>query len=244
MSHATLPIAEFRHALISMATTFPTPSTLPVSFPVTWSLADLQTHLGDIPAERIRLLPSPGFATEADVAEIAAREDRLYELEDGVLVEKLVGWYESILAGLILTEINLFLRTHDLGKAFGADGSLRILPGIVKIPDVAFVGWDRWPRTPPPRRPIPPLVPHLAVEVLSETNTPREMEHKLHRYFEAGVQVVWYVDPATRTARIYTGPNDMTTIDENGVLDGGAALPGFQISLRSLFELADRQGPA
>jgi Uma2 family endonuclease len=53
------------------------------------------------------------------------------------------------------------------------------------------IGWDRWPSEPLPRRPIPAIVPHLTVEVLSETNTEREMENKLRRYFQAGVQLVW-----------------------------------------------------
>jgi pantothenate kinase type III len=33
-------------------------------------------------------------------------------------------------------------------------------------------------------------------------------------------------------------------LDEDGWLDGGQVLPGFQLSLRWLFERADRQGPA
>lgn len=224
-----------------MATAAPT-STIP--FPSQWSVADLQTHLGDVPADRIRLVPPPGYATEEDLLRIATQEDRLYELENGVLVEKPMGWYESILAGLILTEINLYLREHDLGKASGADGPFRILPGIVKLPDVSFIGWSRWPKMPLPRGRTPSLVPHLAVEVLSESNTPREMENKLQRYFEAGVELVWYVDPETRSARVFTSPAEVTAIDENGVLDGGAVLPGFQLSLRQLFEQADRPGPA
>ncbi|MBW3599455.1 MAG: Uma2 family endonuclease [Planctomycetes bacterium] len=224
-----------------MATVVP-PS--PVSFPVQWSLADLQADLGDIPAERIRLVPPPGYATEEDVLRIADREDRLYELENGVLVEKPMGLYESIVAGLILSYINAFLEENDLGKASGADGPFRILPGIVKLPDVSFVGWSRWPKTPLPRGRTPSIVPHLAVEVLSESNTAREMENKLQRYFEAGVELVWYVDPESRSARVFTSPTDVTTVDENGLLDGGAVLPGFQLSLRQLFERADRPGPA
>ena len=74
---------------------------LQAQFPVNWSIADLQAHLGDIPAERIRMFPPPGYATEADVLEIEDREDRLCELEDGILVEKPMGWYESILAVLV-----------------------------------------------------------------------------------------------------------------------------------------------
>jgi Uma2 family endonuclease len=211
--------------------------------PENWSLADLQRHLGGVPLDRIRLFPPPGYATEEDVIQIEAREDRLCELEDGILVEKAMGWYESILASLISTKLNLYLAEHDLGQVLGEAGSLKLLPGLVKIPDVSFVSWKRFPKQKLPRRPIPALVPDLVVEVLSETNTPDEMEKKLKQYFRAGVRLVWFVDPTTRSAKAYTSPTAVSDIPEDGVLDGADVLPGFQLPLRELFERADRQGP-
>ena len=187
----------------------PGPLTLQSPLPAEWSFADLQEHLGGVPAERIRLFPPPGYATEEDVIQAAEREGRLCELGDGILVEKPIGWYESLLAVLIISELNTFVTRRNLGKVLGADGTVKILPGILKIPDISFISWKRWPRTRLPRRPIPALVPDLVVEVLSETNTRREMEDKLHRYFEAGVRLVWCVDPATRAADVYTSPADV-----------------------------------
>ncbi len=215
-----------------------------IPWPRGWSLADLQQHLGGIPAERIRLVPPPGYATEEDVIEIEAHEDRLYELEDGVLVEKPMGWYEAILATLISTKIGIYLETQDLGQVLGADGSLKILPGKVKIPDVSFISWQRFPKKRLGRRPIPALVPDLVVEVFSETNTQDEMNDKLKKYFQAGVQLVWYVDPESRTAKAYTSPTSATEVAEDGTLDGGEVLPGFQLSLGWLFQRADRQAPS
>jgi Uma2 family endonuclease len=87
-------------------------------------------------------------------------------------------------------------------------------------------------------------VPDLVVEVLSETNTQAEMDRKLKQYFEASVTPVWYVDPETRSARGYAGLTDVTVVDQDGVLDGGPVLPGFQLSLRELFARADRQSPS
>jgi Uma2 family endonuclease len=219
------------------------PAVIEPRLPGDWSIADLQHHLGGIPIERIRLFPPPGYATEDDVVEIAAREDRLFELEEGILVEKPMGWYESMIAALLSAEIHFFLRSHDLGKVFGADGMVRILPGMVKIPDVSFIRWERWPQRPPPRRPVPPIVPDLVVEVLSETNTAAEIDAKVERYFEAGVRIVWVIDPATRTARAHTGPRESRDIPTDGDLDGGDVLPGFGVSLKRIFDEADRQGP-
>lgn len=218
---------------------------LQTQFPVNWSIADLQAHLGDIPAERIRMFPPPGYATEADVLEIEDREDRLCELEDGILVEKPMGWYESILATLVSRSIGNYLDEHDLGQVLGADGSLKILPGIVKIPGVSFISWGRFPKERLGRRPIPALIPDLVVEVLSDTNTKKEMAAKLNRYFEADVKLVWYIDPDTRSATAFTGPEASVKIGPEGQLLGGEVLPDFSLSLKWLFERADRQsGPS
>jgi Uma2 family endonuclease len=211
--------------------------------PANWRASDLLERLGNIPAGRIRLSPPPGFATADDVLRIEAEEGVLCELEDGILVEKPMGWYESSLAILIAFKIGVYLESHDIGKVLGADGSLKILPGTVKIPDVSFISWSRFPREKVPRRPIPALVPDLAVEVLSDTNTKPEMDAKLEKYFEAGVRLVWYIDPPSRSATAFTGVQQPVAIPAEGFLDGGDVLPGFSLSLAWLFEQADRQAP-
>ena len=61
------------------------------------TLADLLEQLGGLAPARVRFRPPPGTATEKDVLEVEAHEDRLCELVDGVLVEKAMGWRESIL---------------------------------------------------------------------------------------------------------------------------------------------------
>src|SRR5438046_1438132 len=62
------------------------------------TIADLLEQLGDIPAERVRFQPCPGTATERDVIDVHDRENRLCELVDGTLVEKVMGFDESIFA--------------------------------------------------------------------------------------------------------------------------------------------------
>jgi hypothetical protein len=91
-----------------MATVLPIVPIPQAVFPGNWTMADLQDHVGGVPPERIRVVPPPGYATEEDVIEIAAQQGRLCELEDGVLVEKPMGWYESMVAGFILTKFNVF----------------------------------------------------------------------------------------------------------------------------------------
>lgn len=200
--------------------------------------AELVKRLGNIPLERICFTPPPGTATMRDLRAALRRSNRLYELVEGTLVEKALGLGESMIAGQLLIEIGVFARQHDLGIPAGEAGTVRLLKGLVRIPDVSFFCWDKLPGRVLPSKPIPDLAPDLAVEVLSESNTPAEMQRKLREYFLAGVRLVWMIDPARRQADVYTSPDvPAATLDETQVLDGGDVLPGFTLPLTELFAL-------
>ena len=62
------------------------------------SLADVIHALGDIDLGRIRMLPAPGTAQASDVESIHAHENRLFELVESILVEKVTGFRESLIA--------------------------------------------------------------------------------------------------------------------------------------------------
>ena len=80
------------------------------------------------------------------------------------------------------------------------------------------------------------MAPDLAIEVLSAGNTAAEMQRKLRDYFTAGVKLVWYIDPATRSAKSYTAEDKFIAVDESGSLSGGDVLPGFELPLGALFD--------
>ncbi len=207
------------------------------------NLADLVERLGGIPLDRIRVQPPPGAATEQDALLAADREPkRLCELVDGVLVEKAMGYSESSLATRLIFLIQSFVEPRNLGIVTGEAGMIRLLSGRVRIPDVAFVSWDRLPNRQMPSAPIPSLAPDLAIEVLSVRNTSAEMMLKREDYFSAGVSIVWEVDPKTRTVNVYESNDAPITLSANDVLNGGSVLPGFSVSLRDLFAVLDRKG--
>ncbi|MDB5301520.1 MAG: hypothetical protein JWO87_3183 [Phycisphaerales bacterium] len=211
-------------------------SLLTSSPPNITTVGDLLDQLGGISPDRVRYHPAPGTATEQDVIDIEARENRLYELVDGVLVEKEGGYVDSFIVGLIATYLNQFVLPRKLGFVTGADGMMRLFPGLARIPDVAFVSRERLPGGRLSADPIPSLVPDLAVEVLSEGNTIREMTRKCGEYFDAGVRLLWIVDPKARTVAVYTNPQAPTVLDQAQTLTGDPVLPGFAVAIKSLFE--------
>ena len=200
------------------------------------TVADLLERLGEVPAERVRLIPTPGTATEQDVLNVHAREKRLCELVDGVLVEKPMGYFESVIAIQIAVLVGTFVKENRLGWVTGESGMMRLMTGLVRIPDVAFVSVDKFPDRKLPRAPIPDLYPDLAVEVLSKSNTKREMAMKLEEYFTVGVRLVWIVDPRKRTVAVYNSPSDVQVLDETQTLGGEEVLPGFKVQIKQIFD--------
>jgi Uma2 family endonuclease len=198
-------------------------------------VGELLKRLGNIPAGRVRLHPTPGTATERDVIKFLDGNERLCELVEGTLVEKPMSYEESQIAVTIILALGSFVRRRRLGIVTGEGGAVKLFGGLIRIPDVAFASWDRFPGRKRPRAPIPELAPDLVVEVLSKSNTRAEMKRKLEEYFGAGVRLVWLVDPRKKTVRVHTTVEPFVVLKEGQSLDGGDVLPGFTLSLDDLF---------
>ncbi len=209
--------------------------------PVT-TFADLLDRLGGVPPSRVLFPAFPRNATVQDVIDVHRKEGKWCELVEGVLVEKAVGYVQSALAGLLIGMLNAFVLPRNLGVVTGEAGMVELAADLVRIPDVAFTSWDRLPGLRYPAAPIPRLAPNLAVEVLSRSNTPGEMAVKRQDYFSAGVELVWEINPDSRTVAVYESTSQVATLSEADTLDGGTVLPGFTVRLRDLFSELDRHG--
>ena len=113
---------------------------------------------------------------------------------------------------------------------------LELLPKQIRMADVAYVSHARLAGSGYPEKAAPTIGPDLAVEILSPSNTPKEMDRKLRDYFASDTRLVWYIDPRKRNVRVYTSVEDVETLGENSTLDGGDVLPGFALPLAEFFK--------
>jgi Uma2 family endonuclease len=166
----------------------------------------------------------------------ASADEPLFEIIDGQRVElPPMGAFESLLATYLAGFVNNFAQS-SVGRA-GVEVLFDLEIGRNRRPDVSFVRYDRWPRG----RPVPPgdawvVIPNLAVEVVSPSNTHRDVLDKLVDYFRAGVSLVWIISPQHGQVYVYTAVKDVTVLDRNDTLDGGDVIPGFTLPLATLFE--------
>jgi Uma2 family endonuclease len=200
-----------------------------------WSMARLRRHLGMIPAERILTFPYPGQATAKEVLYLDDHYDIICELIDGVQVRKPMGIEESFLAAFIIHQVMIYLDKHDLGLVGGEAGFNELGPKQVRTPDVSFFSWRRLQSGERPKKRIPHLIPDLAVEVLSHSNTPKELARKRRELFAQGTQLVWQADPVKKTVEVFTSTTESTVLALGQTLNGGEVLPGFKLKLDKLF---------
>jgi Uma2 family endonuclease len=170
--------------------------------------------------------------------------DSLYEVIDGQRVEKPVGAYEISLANILQQFLGPFATQHNLGRVviempFDFPSLNR-----QRLPDVAFVSYQRWPRTRRvPRSEAWEVVPDLAVEVVSPSNKAEDVIAKMHEYFRVGVRCVWIVWPTTEQVYRYTSPTEVRIFSRSETIDGGDIVPGFRLPLTQLFEEETEPAP-
>lgn len=205
------------------------------------TLADLVAELGQVPLQRIRLQPLPGTATEADVVAAWNTFDRrLCELVDGVLVEKALSFWESVIVSRVAHRLVGFTEQTDSGVVLSASAFFRLGPGLVRSADLCYFAWSCFPEGQPPAVDIVDCAPSLTVDVLRPANTVEEMQRKRREYFQAGVKLVWQIQPRTETAEVYASPTECRFIAADQSLDGGDVLPGFSLPLKQLFQRRPR----
>ena len=164
--------------------------------------------------------------------DLPENRDRIFELIDGEIVEKMPSFTPSRIGMNIVFFLKLYLREHDLGYVTGEAGGYIMPGGNVVNPDVGYISKTRLPAAPEREAPVPP---DLAVEVMSPTDRKRALRRKAERYLEAGTRVVWLVFPDDQVVEVYVPDEDVKTVGLDGTLDGDDLLPGFTLTVREVF---------
>ena len=162
------------------------------------------------------------------------KDGNKYEVVDGELRMSPAGLlHERIVARLIG-----LLEAHVRGKGLGdvlASNVLYVLPsGNKRSPDVSFLAAGRLESA--GTAVFPHLFPDLAVEVPSPNDSPRQVLDKVGEYLQAGVRLVWVIDPELRRAAVHRSLTDVRHIGDADALVGEDVVPGFRCTLSELLD--------
>ena len=127
--------------------------------------------------------------------------------------------------------LHLCVRKNQLGRVLSETG-FRVGERVL-IPDIAFISTERFPSDISKTSPVPP---DLAVEVVSPSDTLNRIQEKVFAYLEAGTQMVWVLEPRSKTVTVYRSETDMTVLTRNDTLSGEEVVKGFSCQVAELFE--------
>ena len=184
--------------------------------------------------------PLGDFPEESTVVPSPVPDDCFYEVIDGQIVElPPMGVYECGIASLLASAPSG--RSIRPGS-WAVWSSRRCSGSTARASSSAAPTWPSCPRRGGrstgscPGAEAWDIVPDLAVEVVSESNSANEIALKLVDYFRAGTEQVWVIYPAIRQVYLYANPTSVRILAEPGEIDGGDLIPGFRLPLSELFE--------
>lgn len=160
-----------------------------------------------------------------------------YELVDGYLREKKMGFESGSVIGRIVYYLNAVVIPNRLGEVASDDAMYLCFPRSprrVRKPDVSFILRQRilGGRL---SRGITRYRPDLAVEVISPNDEYEEVDDKVADYFDAGVPLIWVVSPKSRTVLVYHPDGTARRLVETHDLTADPVIPGFQVKVAELF---------
>ncbi len=169
--------------------------------------------------------------TPITLNQLLASEDACrFELVDGELEEVHVSNLSVCVGGKIHVLLSMHCDANKLGQVFPADAYYQCFGehGMsARKPDVSFISRDRLPASWLTEG-FFTIPPDLAVEVLSTNDTALEGRRKVGEYLQAGVRLVWEVEPVTRTVLVHRLDGSRQMLDDNHFMSGEDVLPGFQ----------------
>ncbi len=175
--------------------------------------------------------------TIAEFEKLPEKEGVRYELDEGELVEMTFPTpRHNLIVGRLYAVLDGFVRARKLGTVFPSDTGyvLSRQPATLRGPDVSFVGTERSTAIDLDRN--IGGAPDLAVEVVSESDTARDLQKKVRQYLATGSRTVWVVYPATREIHVFDADGSVQRLTPDKNLESWHLLPGFSHPIADLFE--------
>ncbi len=168
-------------------------------------------------------------------------QDR-FELVNNEIVERCMGWESELFGSRLLIQLGAYCEQAGLGEVNGSNASYQCFghafpddPDRVRKPDVSFIAAKRLPRSSEIKGHCM-IAPDLAVEVVSPHDLYGDVEAKVDEYLQAGVKLVWVVDPRTKSIRIHRPDGTVQDLGLKDELNGEDIVPGFRCAVSHIFK--------
>jgi Uma2 family endonuclease len=174
--------------------------------------------------------------TEAEL-EALPEDGYIHEVVDGELVmSPKNNWQHGEICARLLTALKTFADQQRLGAVWDSSTGFWMANRNCRAPDVSFIARQRLRGL---KRSEPAFFeggPDLAVEIISPSNTRRDIDQRLKDFFSSGTKLAWVIDPEREMVEICRSPTQRRLVGSGANLDGEELLPGFQYAIADLFK--------
>ncbi len=160
-----------------------------------------------------------------------------YEIVYGEIKERSMP---SPIHGRIQARIGAKLLSYVQKKNLGAvyiETNFEFAENLIRITDVAYVSFERFPETGEDESSRWHIAPDLAVEIISPTDDYEDVQEKITEYFTFGVRQVWIISPESKTLTVYFSRTNVRILTETDELISEDILPGFRLNLSEIFQV-------
>ncbi|MEM6448472.1 MAG: Uma2 family endonuclease [Cyanobacteria bacterium P01_D01_bin.123] len=134
-----------------------------------------------------------------------------------------------------ILRLGMWVEANDAGEFFSSSTGFKLPNGAVRSPDAAFVAKDRLPENwDSSEDSFITVVPDLAIEIRSKTDSLATLQAKMQEYIANGVCLGWLIDRPHQRAFVYRADGSVTQYPATATLYGEAIAPGFQLKLQLL----------
>jgi len=125
---------------------------------------------------------------------------------------------------------------NKLGKVFDSSTGFKLPNGANRAPDASWVILERWNAlTSEQKKKFPPICPDFVVELMSPSDSLKETQDKMKEYRDNGARLGWLINRKSRQVEIYRQGAEVEVRSSPATLSGEDVLPGFVLSLESIW---------
>jgi Uma2 family endonuclease len=129
-------------------------------------------------------------------------------------------------------EFVIWNRQTKLGKVFDSSTGFKLPNGATRSPDVAWISLERWQQlTPQQQESFPPIAPDFVLELISPSDTLKDVQEKMQEYIDNGVKLAWLINRKSRFVEIYRPGKPVERVEMPVCLRGENILPGLSLNL-------------
>jgi len=194
--------------------------------------------------ERVVLRPPPGFSDDDFFDFCQQKQHQLFRIERNaegdIIIMAPVGYEGGFVEADVVGELRDWAKRDGRGVALGPNTGIKLPDGSTFAPDAFWITNETRKAIPRQlRKKFAPMVPPFVIEVRSPSDRKKDLHDKMLTYLRNGVELAWFIDPLSRTVRIYRQPEEFLELNDPPQVEGEGPVEGFVLDLKQIYDQLD-----